>query len=86
VRMFGQWGGDVVGMTGLPEVIFAREAGICYAAVAIVTNFAAGLATDPVSHQDVLHVMAGQAARVRDLLLHAAGRIPVDSNCRCGLS
>src|SRR5205807_1733104 len=39
VRMFAQWGGDVVGMTGLPEAIFAREAGICYAGVSIVTNY-----------------------------------------------
>ena len=46
VRMFAQWGGDVIGMTGLPEAVFAREAGLCYAGVGIVTNYAAGLTAE----------------------------------------
>ena len=37
--MFAQLGGDVVGMTNVPEVVLARELGICYATVAVVTNY-----------------------------------------------
>ena len=56
--MFAKSGGDVVGMTGLPEAIFAREAGLCYAGIAIVTNYGAGLTKMPVAHANVLDQMA----------------------------
>jgi 5'-methylthioadenosine phosphorylase len=35
-------GGDMVGMTGMPEAALAREAGLSYAAIAVVSNWAAG--------------------------------------------
>ena len=83
IRMYQKWGADVVGMTGLPEAIFAREAGLCYAAVAIVTNFAAGLTEEPVEHEEVVARMATQVDVVRELLLAAAAK-PVEGACRCG--
>lgn len=43
IRMYGMLGGDVVGMTGVPEVVLAREAGLCFAAVALSINWAAGI-------------------------------------------
>ncbi|RPJ48331.1 MAG: S-methyl-5'-thioadenosine phosphorylase, partial [Chloroflexi bacterium] len=43
VRMLAQLGGDVVGMTGVPEMPLAREAGLHYAGVAYVINYGAGL-------------------------------------------
>ena len=43
IRMMRQFG-DVVGMTGYPEVALAREAALCYASLCIVTNPAAGMA------------------------------------------
>lgn len=43
IRMFAQLGGDVVGMTGIPEATLARELGLCYAAVAFSVNWAAGI-------------------------------------------
>jgi 5'-methylthioadenosine phosphorylase len=43
IRMFERLGGDVVGMTGMPEVTLARELGMHYAAVAYSINWAAGL-------------------------------------------
>jgi 5'-methylthioadenosine phosphorylase len=44
IRAYARLGAEVVGMTGLPEVALARELGIGYASVAVVTNAAAGLA------------------------------------------
>jgi 5'-methylthioadenosine phosphorylase len=64
IHMFRQLGSDVVGMTGLPEVVLAREAGICYASVAIVTNWAAGVSGEPVRHGSVSEFMASQVPRV----------------------
>lgn len=43
VRLFGNWGGDVVGMTGATETALAREAGLHFAAVAFSVNYGAGL-------------------------------------------
>lgn len=73
VRLFGAWGADVVGMTGLPEAIFAREAGLEYAALAIVTNLGAGLTPQPVAHEEVTAAMQNHLPLVRELLLTAAG-------------
>jgi 5'-methylthioadenosine phosphorylase len=76
IRMFAQWGGDVIGMTGLPEAVFAREAGLCYAAVGIVTNFGAGLTPEKVDHAEVVAQMERQVEIVRELLLAAVGMAP----------
>ncbi|THD82239.1 S-methyl-5'-thioadenosine phosphorylase [Aliigemmobacter aestuarii] len=38
-RLYRQWGADVIGMTGMPEAKLAREAELCYASVAMVTDF-----------------------------------------------
>lgn len=57
IRMFRQLGGDVIGMTVVPEAILCREAGIHYAAVAVVTNLGAGLSGQPLTHEEVEQVM-----------------------------
>ena len=75
VRLFGRWGADVVGMTGLPEAIFAREAGIAYAALAVVTNLGAGLSSSPVDHQEVSRLMQNRLPEVRELLLAASAQL-----------
>lgn len=51
IRMFGLLGADIVGMTGVPEVVLARELGIHYAAIAISINWAAGLNEGPISYE-----------------------------------
>lgn len=67
IRMFRQMGSDLVGMTSVPEAALAREAGICYASVAIVTNWAAGVSAEPVEHGQVSDFMGRQTPRVRAL-------------------
>ena len=66
--MFQALGGDVVGMTGVPEVTLARELGQCYAAVAIITNAAAGLTSETLSHADVEARVATVREQVTALL------------------
>ncbi len=75
VKLFASWGGDVVGMTGIPEAIFAREAGIDYAALAIVTNLGAGLTPAPVNHLEVSEVMREKLPEVREILLNSAANM-----------
>jgi len=83
IRMFRQLGGEIVGMTNVPEVVLAREAGMCYAAVAIVTNWAAGVSKEPVRHEEVSGFMDQQAPRVSALFGHViANHTETECSCR----
>jgi 5'-methylthioadenosine phosphorylase len=75
IRLFSSWGADVVGMTGLPEAVLAREAGMEYAAVAIVTNFAAGISHKPIHHTDVVAKMQSKSDEICQLYLETALRL-----------
>ncbi len=84
IRAFQRLGADVVGMTGAPEFALAREAGLCYASIAIVTNWAAGLSSAPLSHQEVALVMKEARQQVMALLEATLNRIPSSRTCACG--
>jgi len=83
VRALAMLGGDVVGMTGLPEAVLAREAGICYAVVAVVTNLGAGLAASSLSHQEVVAVMDELRPRLLRAILQALASLPEARGCPC---
>jgi len=73
VRLFAAWGAHVVGMTGAPEAILCREAGLPYAGVALATNYGTGLLTDtPLSHTEVEAQMASRRDALAAWLLRAA--------------
>jgi len=57
IRMYRMLGGHLVGMTGIPEVVLARELGMCYASMALVTNEAAGISKEPLTHAEVIATM-----------------------------
>ena len=67
IRMYKILGGDVVGMTGVPEVVLAREVRLEYASVVIATNWAAGMQAK-VSHDEVLKVMKKSGKIVKRLI------------------
>jgi 5'-methylthioadenosine phosphorylase len=82
IEMFASLGGDVIGMTGVPEVVLAREAGICYAAVAVVTNPGAGLTGERLAHGEVNAMMQGKRADLLRLFQEAIGEAEVE-RCDC---
>lgn len=65
------WGCDVVGMTGLPEARLAREAELCYASVAMITDHDAWSVHD-VSVQSVIAMMEANVARAQALVAAVA--------------
>ena len=83
IKMYQQFNGDLVGMTSVPEVVLAKEAGLCYATVAMVTNFGAGISPTPLTHQEVLDAMKQNAANLRELLMQALEEIGDERNCNC---
>ena len=83
IKMFAKLGGDVVGMTNVPEVILAREAEICYATVSMVTNFAAGISTQPLTHHEVLETMQANTENIKQLILAAIERLEPEKDCAC---
>lgn len=81
VRMIRHLGGDVVGMTGLPEAVLAREIGLCYAGLGIVGNRAAGLADAPLSHREVVKSVTRCRIALERLLPALAARVPAKWRC-----
>lgn len=83
-KMFAQMGGDVIGMTQFPEVTLAREQELCFANVALVTDYDVGVDDiPPVSHAEVLEVFGENISTLRDLLFAAIPTIPADRDCPC---
>jgi 5'-methylthioadenosine phosphorylase len=76
VRLFAQWGADVVGMTAIPEATLAREAGLHYAGISLITNLGAGISKTPLSHQEVEEAMAQARPRLTALLLEVVKSAP----------
>ncbi len=83
IAMFAGFGADVVGMTAMPEAALAREAEICYAGVAIVTNYAAGITDKKLTATEVIGEMNKAAGQVRKLLKAVLLSIPSHRRCAC---
>jgi 5'-methylthioadenosine phosphorylase len=68
-------GATMVGMTGMPEAVLARELGLCYAAIAVVANHAAGRNTSKhaISFEEIDVVLKQAMQRVRIILEHVVG-------------
>ena len=83
-RWYASLGGTIVNMTGHPEAVLARELGICYTAVALVTDHDAGVEGDHgVTQEEVFRVFGENTVRLRDLLLDVVAALPLDADCVC---
>jgi purine-nucleoside phosphorylase len=65
IRMLRVLGGDAVGMSTVPEVIAARHAGIRVLGISCITNMAAGILPQPLSHDEVMET----ANRVKEMFI-----------------
>lgn len=83
IKMTRMLGGDVVGMTNVPEVVLAREAGICYAAVCVVTNMGAGISDNVLTHNEVTELMSKNIDKVRRLAVNALIAVGDYTDCSC---
>ncbi len=67
-------GADMVGMTGMPEAFLAREIGLCYAAIAVSVNWAAGRgeSQEAITAEAIEANLKQAAERIRTVLVHLA--------------
>jgi 5'-methylthioadenosine phosphorylase len=81
------WGADVIGMTGMPEARLAREAELCYAAVAMITDYDSWHPDHgTVDISDIIATLGANADKGRDLVrrlpaLLGADRAPCPHGC-----
>jgi len=83
-------GGDIVNMTQYPEVALARELGMCYVNLSLVTDYDAGLEersdVAPVTQDDVLRVFGERVEQLRGALVRLIATTPVGRTCACAAS
>jgi len=84
-NLYRSWGADVIGMTNLQEAKLAREAEICYATVAMVTDYDCWReGHDDVTVDQVVAVIHQNAENAGKVVRAAVAAMPTDRTCACG--
>ncbi|HKI61464.1 MAG TPA: S-methyl-5'-thioadenosine phosphorylase, partial [Mariprofundaceae bacterium] len=89
-ELYRSWGMDVIGMTNLPEAKLAREAEICYATVAMSTDYDCWhTQEDDVSVASIIEVMQANVTKAQAMLrsfFSSAGQPEIECDCQQALS
>jgi 5'-methylthioadenosine phosphorylase len=84
-KEFSERGWEVINMTQYPEGYLAKELGICYVNIALITDYDAGLEDDPqvqpVTHEEVMRVFQANIDKVKQLITTLVEMIPVGTSC-----
>ena len=82
IEIFRRLGCDIVGMTGAPEAVLARELEICYATLCFVSNMAAGM-QERLTASEVAGVAEERMPVIRQILRDVVENLPDDRGCPC---
>jgi 5'-methylthioadenosine phosphorylase len=83
-RWFSAAGWSIIGMTGHPEAVLARELALCYTSLSLVTDHDAGVeAGEGVSQEEVFAFFAANIERMRSLVSSVVESLPEDRTCPC---
>jgi len=84
-ELYRSWGCDVIGMTNMPEAKLAREAELCYATVAMVTDYDCWHPDhDDVTVDQIIKILLANADKAHSLVKHVAPKVGADSMaCAC---
>src|SRR3954463_11879569 len=83
-KLYRSWGMDVIGMTNLQEAKLAREAEICYATLALVTDYDCWHPDhDSVTVDQIVAVLNKNAANACNVVRHAVAAMPRMHSCKC---
>ena len=83
-KWFQDAGWEVINMTQYPECYLARELGICYVNISLITDYDVGLpGTQPVTHEAVMAVFASNVERVKSAISKIVESTPAERTCAC---
>lgn len=83
IKAFSILGADIVGMTGMPEASLSKELAICFAGIAVATNYAAGISKKKLTTTEVVKTMTESTEKIRLLLKETLNLIPHSRSCIC---
>lgn len=83
IQMYRNMGGDIVGMTNVPEVVLAKELGMCYAAVGIITNWCTGVKGNDITLHDIQGAMDKNKENITEAFLKVFSKKLSQNNCKC---
>jgi len=84
-NIYQQWGVDVIGMTNVTEAKLCREAGICYATLALITDYDCWKEEEePVTLEAVLAIMHKNVEMAQKVLKKLVSEFKDNRNCACG--
>jgi 5'-methylthioadenosine phosphorylase len=83
-KLYRSWGMDIIGMTNLQEAKLAREAEICYATLALVTDYDSWHPDhDSVTVDMIIANLTRNAQTAQAIIAHAVEQLPYDRTCEC---
>jgi 5'-methylthioadenosine phosphorylase len=83
-RLYRSWGADIIGMTNLQEAKLAREAEICYATIALVTDYDCWHPDhDHVTVEMIIANLTQNAKTAQQIIAGAVERLPYERTCEC---
>ena len=83
-KLYRSWGMDIIGMTNLQEAKLAREAEICYATIALVTDYDCWHPEhDHVTVDMIVANLTQNAKTAQQVIADAVGRLPFERTCEC---
>ena len=84
-HLYRSWGADVIGMTNLQEAKLAREAEICYATIAMITDYDCWReGHDSVTIEEIVRVLHQNAENAAKVVRETVAAIPQNRSCKCG--
>ena len=84
-NLYRSWGADVIGMTNLQEAKLAREAEICYATMAMVTDYDCWHpGHDEVTVEQIIKVLNTNSSNAARVIAQAVALMPKERKCKCG--
>ena len=83
IKMLKMLGGDFVGMTGVPEVVLAREKEICYNSICIVSNYASGISENQLTIDEVFDMVKENEENLLELIYNFIKNVDDSKDCTC---
>lgn len=86
IKMYQILSGDVVGMTNVPEVILAKELGMCYCTIGIITNMCTGIENNNLAKDNIKGKVGKVKSKVMNVCLKILQKQINQDNCFCNES